>query len=266
MPSREEDAIEQLASALSMPDPEPSEEYLHHFLQAFSRIVYENVSKIIRFAEIPNPKEAIRLPELLIADYFEFGTGGTCFSLTYLAYRMLRQFGLDVSIVMGDRSYGEDTHTALVCDLTGRAFLLDVGFLIFQPVPLDPRQPCRVITPINNFEIVPAARNLFDAYTHFRGKRKHRFTIKLDRLDGDAFLPFWWRTFDFGMMAYPLVTKLEAGTQYYLQNNVFQIRTADATIKKEYDPEELPELVQGNFGIDPQITRRALELCEERKT
>lgn len=261
-PSLEGDrqAIDKLAKALELPRPELTVDYLRAFLLGFSRLVYENVSKIVLFAATRDPARSLQTPEMLITGHFEFGAGGTCFSLTYLAFRMLRQFGLPASIVMGDRRYGPDTHCAIVCPVEGQSYLLDVGFLIFEPVPLRPDGPTIISTPINQIEAAPASDGQFEVFTHFRGHRKYRFTLKPDLLDGEAFMPFWLATFAFDMMGYPLVTQLRDGTQYYLQGTNWQARTAQETQKKEVAPEEIPALVYDHFGIDPEITGRAVRL------
>ena len=256
----EADAIDRLAAKLELPSPEPTVEYLHEFLRAFSHLVYENVSKIIRLARTGQPEEALRTPEILIPDHFEYGTGGTCFSLTYLAQRILSRHAIPADIVLGDRHYGEDTHCAVISRLAGRAWLLDVGFLIFEPVPLDPARVSRVTTAINQIEVVPSAPGQFDVHTLFRGSRKYRFTIKADPVEPDAFRPHWARTFALDMMNYPVVTRMTGGTQYYLQGCHWQVRTASETQKTDLDVAAIPQLVKERFGISPALTQEALEL------
>ncbi|MBI2192460.1 MAG: arylamine N-acetyltransferase [Planctomycetes bacterium] len=256
----EAEALDRLARELDIDRPAPTRSYLCSFLEGFSRIVYENVSKIVLFARTADPARSLQTPEVLIPDYFQYGSGGTCFSLTYLAYRMLNRFGLPASILMGDRHYGPDTHCAVACPAEGVTYLLDVGFLIFEPLPLDPRRLGIHSTPINQIEVVPADAGRFEVFTRFRGHRKYRFTLKPDQLDGDAFRPFWLATFQFDMMRYPLVTQLRGGIQYYLQGTNWQMRTAEETRRGEMPPEQIPAHVHRCFGIDPALTRRAVEL------
>jgi len=86
--------------------------------------------------EAGNPRQARRLPREVLDDHRDFGTGGTCFSLTAALLHLIRALGYDAEPILADRRYGQNTHCALLLWIDGRPHLLDPGYLILDPVPL----------------------------------------------------------------------------------------------------------------------------------
>jgi arylamine N-acetyltransferase len=254
----EAQAIGELVKAVGIPSPSNSVQFLRDFLAAFQGINYENVTKILSFSK---HGRLLQTPEILVPDLLKFGTGGTCFSLTYLACKTLEHFGLNAHLVMGDRSYGKNTHCALVCEAESEDWLLDIGFLVFDPIPMKRHSTTQQKTALNTFELAPMAENRCEAYTTFRGLRKHRFTINTEPITEEAFRIHWEKSFDFDMMKYPLITRIKDGRQHYLQGLSYQIRTEAETEKRQLCVEEAPELVNEVFGIDPELTSRAYEIA-----
>ncbi|MDA0841606.1 MAG: arylamine N-acetyltransferase [Planctomycetota bacterium] len=254
----EAQAVDELVKALGIPEPSNSVQFLRDFLAAFQGINYENVTKILSLAD---HGRTLRTPEVLVSDLLNFGTGGTCFSLTYLACMSLQHLGLNARLVMGDRSYGKNTHCALVCDAESDSWLLDIGFLIFDPIPMRRDSTTWQKTALNTFELVSKTENRFEAYTTFRELRKYRFTIKTDPVSDEEFRLHWEQSFDFEMMKYPLITRIKDDRQHYLQGLNYQIRTEAETTKRELIVNEAPEFVKEVFGIDPELTTRAFEIA-----
>jgi arylamine N-acetyltransferase len=253
----ESQAVLKLVKAIGIPTPSDSVQFLRDFLAAFQGINYENVTKILSFAE---HGRRLRTPDILVHDFLNYGTGGTCFSLTCLACKTLQHLGLNAHLVMGDRSYGENTHCALVCEAESEDWLLDIGFLVFDPIPMKLGAVTKQETALNTFELTPTEENRFDAYTTFRGSRKYRFTIKAAPVTDEAFRLHWEKSFDFEMMGYPLITQIKEGRQHYLQGLSYQIRTEAETENRELTVDEAPKFVNEVFGIDPELTKRAYEI------
>jgi arylamine N-acetyltransferase len=256
----ESEAIERLAAALHIPAPEASPDFLQGFIHSFSRIAYENLSKIVLYDTCKDPEKSLRTPEVLIEDHFTRGAGGACFSLTYLASRMLRQFGIPSRLITGDRNEGKDTHCAVVCPLNDGLYLLDVGFLLFEPVLLDPARPTTTPTPFSLVETVPCPPDCFHLYTSLNGPRKHRATLKMEYLDDASFRRCWIRTFQFEMMGYPVVTRITGRTQCHLRGTRWVVRTPETVEKRDVTPEDIPGLVEQHFGISRDLAARAVHI------
>src|SRR5262245_60526200 len=130
-------------------DPQVLHQFLKHFQiaakpdssrmlieigEAYSRLPYENLSKIIRYAESGSPFSARESPQEVVLGHIQSGTGGTCFSLTAALLYLVRSLGFQAEPILADRSYGADTHCALLVWMDGQPHLVDPGFLIFRPI------------------------------------------------------------------------------------------------------------------------------------
>ena len=117
----------------------PSLLLLHQLAAAFANLPYENLSKVLRDKQTSQRDEVRRLPNEVLNDYYRLGAGGTCFSLTWTLLQLLRALGFVAEPLLADRRYGPDTHSALVIWLDGVKHLLDPGYLITSPIPLQYR-------------------------------------------------------------------------------------------------------------------------------
>jgi arylamine N-acetyltransferase len=97
--------------------------------RAFATLPYENLSKVIRFAEAGDAVAARELPAEIINRHLQWGTGGTCFSLTATLLHLIRSLGFEAEPILADRPYGSNTHCALRVMVEGQPHLLDPGYL-----------------------------------------------------------------------------------------------------------------------------------------
>src|SRR5262245_52752458 len=70
---------------------------------AFARLPYENLTKIIRWREAGSAARARRTPGQVLADHWQWGAGGTCFSLTAALLHLVRAAGWDAQPILADR-------------------------------------------------------------------------------------------------------------------------------------------------------------------
>jgi arylamine N-acetyltransferase len=87
---------------------------INEIANAFSKIPYENLTKIIKSDGVITPRSAMRYPDELLSDYLKWRTGGTCFSLTAATIAVYNAVGIEAHPVLADRHYGPDTHCGLV--------------------------------------------------------------------------------------------------------------------------------------------------------
>jgi arylamine N-acetyltransferase len=144
-------------------------EFLQDLALGFARLPYENISKIIKSAEIEasgamrpseparsldatghldatrpldgmSPLDAMRLPREVAEDHIERGFGGTCFSLTFFLERVLRSLGFDAYKVMADMNSGPNVHCLVVVNEGGKHHMLDPGYALYKVIDL-PEDP-----------------------------------------------------------------------------------------------------------------------------
>lgn len=234
---------------------------------AFTRLPYENLTKILKEATSGSAAEARRHPGEVLGDHTRMGTGGTCFSLTATLLHLVRALGWQAEPLLADRHYGPDTHSAVLVWIQGRPHLLDPGYLLVRPIPLPEEGELRVPTAFN--EVVLTAREggtKVDLHTIQQGQRTYRLTFKTRPADRSEFLRAWDVSFDSDLMTYPVLTQVRGGQQIYLQQNRLMVRGKERTRRTELDPEQLLEFITREFGIAPDIAAKALHVLERKGT
>lgn len=233
--------------------------------EAFCRIPYENLTKIIKEKEEGSPERARRWPLEVISDHISLGAGGTCFSLTSTLLHILRALGWRAEPILADRKYGPNTHCAVVAWFDREPHLIDPGFLIARPIPLGGGAETRVKTSFN--EVVLTRREggeRLDLHTIQQGSRTYRLTFKSAPADPGEFLKAWDESFGWDMMRYPLLTRVEGGRQIYLQAQKLLVRSREKVKKSEVATAELPHLIAREFGVKLEIAAAALEILKRK--
>lgn len=156
----------------------PSLIFLEKLGKAFQKMPYENLTKLIRSHTIGDTESRIRLPELLFDEFLRYGTGGTCFSMTYFLQTILRSCGFDTYPVMADRPLAPNTHCASIVRIGSKKYLLDPGFMIDRQLELtriptrhDLRHNVIVIGEKGTVKIPPHQQRRFDDYNKKVGEK-----------------------------------------------------------------------------------------------
>ncbi|MDR0310240.1 MAG: arylamine N-acetyltransferase [Acidobacteriota bacterium] len=230
--------------------------------RAFSRIPYENITKIIRRAEAGSDEKARRGPDEVIADHIRWGAGGTCFSLTSALCQMARRMGFEAEYLLADRSYGQNTHSALFVRIDGKPYLFDPGFLITEPVPLALADPLEIVSGGERLKLIPGKTGI-SLFTERGGKSVYRLTYKTTPVDAGEFRKAWDDSFHWEMMRYPLLARAGASGRIYLRGSMFQVSGKDSVNRVKIPENELAAKISGEFGIHPAVVARALILLKE---
>lgn len=259
------DLLDRFLTGHPVPNGLPPLRKLTEVTRAFARLPYENLTKIIKEAGAGHPAEARRTPAEVIADHNRLGTGGTCFSLAAAFLHLVRSLGWPAEPILADRTYGSDTHCALVVGIDGLLHLLDPGFLIVEPIRLDGGASQELKTPFNRLILEPrAAGAMLDLSTIQDGRRTYRLTFKLRPVDTAEFLKAWDASFDWEMMHYPLLTKVAKSRHLYLKGNRFQIRSERSIRLSEISRGDLPARIEAEFGIARSVASHALSILKQR--
>jgi arylamine N-acetyltransferase len=93
-----------------------SQDLLWEVREAFARLPYENLTKLIKKHATPDRTERRRLPGEVVLGHVERGTGGTCFALTETFLSVLDRLGYRSRPVLCDMRAGVDSHCAVWID------------------------------------------------------------------------------------------------------------------------------------------------------
>lgn len=234
------------------------QDLIFRIADAFSRIPYENLTKIIKSEAVISARSAMRYPDELIGDYLKWGSGGTCFSLTAAIIAVYNAVGIEAHPVLADRHYGPDTHCGLILVTPAGVYLLDPGYLFFIPTILPTEKAVSIETGYNRIELVPLLNGeKVEMYTVVKGNRKLRLVYKMKPVDAETFEKAWEQSFAWEMMTYPVLTRVNAGQHQYIQGNKLSIRTEQKTHRVELTPEMEIDYISKNLGINRELVKKA---------
>ncbi len=229
-----------------------------------SHVTYENLTKIIRYSQAGSADRARKLDDSYENDLDSWMGGGTCFSLTWHLYQELRRMGYAPRLLMGDKRTEKNVHCALRLPLDGEVFLLDPGYLIFDPLKIPEEIPFQKSQSF--FPLVPNAVRLdlengvLSLYTgSMRGPMKLRFEFDMRGVSPQEFQAHWSESFDREMMTYPVLNRLdrEKGVQYYYQKGNLLVRDRNGSRLERIDPSERIERLHAIFGIERETLETA---------
>ncbi len=245
------------------PQP-PSLAFLQKIIAAFSHLPYENLSKILKFNRVGESEHArLRLPEELFEDHLRFHTGGTCFSLTFFLQSLLLQQGFVCYVVMGHMRAGRNIHCALVVLLEGVKYLLDPGYLLQRPMPLDQAKPRLYHNEFNGVELrFDIATQSYDLFTFTREEMKWRYRFVDRPTPLDEFLQHWQASFHRNGMHGLCLTRVHEDELIFVHKEFMRVTSLEGkrnlNLKKNYHA-----TIQEIFGIGPEYVEQALAALRE---
>ena len=259
------DVLKEFLDHFRIPSAIEPRQLLGAVATAYARLPYENITKIIKRAEVGSHEKARRYPEEVIRNHIDWGSGGTCFSLTAALLELVRSLGWRAEYILADRRYGPDTHCALLIWIDDTPHLLDPGFLIVDPVPLNSRGAHVVETGCNRLVLSPdTGKDRIELSTLRKGTETYRLTYKTAPVDPGEFYKAWDASFDWEMMRYPLLTRAEASRQIYMRGSMLQISDAESVDRREISGEELIAGISAAFQMDPALVARAVSILNSR--
>lgn len=220
----------------------PTLNFLTQITHAFSHIPYENATKILKKHKVGAKNLLpLRYPEEVLNDYFEFGTGGTCFSLTFLLHHILESCDFVTEPLMADRSYGKNTHCALRVGAkdflplpNDQYYFLDPGFLLNKPVHLVPGNDTTHPTSFNQLIFKWSSFYQCQVYTK-KESLKLRYILKWEGMSWDEFQRHWIDSFNWSGMNSIIFTTLFEGKQIYIHNDHMRIISPTKVTKQKID-------------------------------
>ncbi|MBX7147754.1 arylamine N-acetyltransferase [bacterium] len=230
----------------------PDQVLLEQITKAYSHLPYENLTKIIAHKEHNTlTTRPLRFPPQVWDDFLSKGTGGTCFALTYFLYHILHTSGFISYPVMGHRTYGNNTHCALIVLLDKQAYLVDPGFLLNHPLPLSKLEITRHNQGFNTLEIA-WSENIFKVHTVDKLKTKFRYAFSDTPTVWDEFEKHWNDSFSWKGMDDIVITFKKDEKQIYIHRDKLLILSPDGQSNAKLTEADIETL-----GIDKMIVKKA---------
>ena len=255
--------VRQFMSYFALAEKRPDLVFLTEIIQRFTSFPYENISKIIKFNHNFDNETKIRLPEEIMEDHLDYNLGGTCFSLTYFLQVILFSNGFICYPVMADMRAGQNIHCCLIVDLKGKKYLVDPGYLLSQPMEINPSKPRLYRTEHTGVELLFDEREqAFNLYTFHKNDIKWRYRFKDRPTPPDEFLQHWYASFTKNAMHGICLTKItDRGLvyvhKYFMRETSFHGKR-NVNIRQNYHA-----AIQEIFGIKRELVENALAAISE---
>ncbi|HEV8608776.1 MAG TPA: arylamine N-acetyltransferase, partial [Thermoanaerobaculia bacterium] len=184
--------VEEVLDGLDLSAEEPSHRFLERLFGRFnSRVPFETASKILRDADVSDPAEKPRVPDVFWRDFVESGTGGTCYARVAAFDALLSSLGFSTRKALGRVEVDFD-HAALFVPIGGREWIADVGF----PLPaLVPAAGGDVETEVAALAAAETDRGVGVRFASGVPEGPRRLEIFRDAVSEDDFLARWRKTF-----------------------------------------------------------------------
>ncbi|WP_295068850.1 hypothetical protein [uncultured Fibrobacter sp.] len=270
-----------------------------------SNITYENLTKIIRLEQTRSATGARKLDDSDQNDIDSWMGGGTCFSMTWHLYQTLTDMGFKPRLVMGHKCKERNIHCALILPdpddsvvtpgqlfstnvtptsvpgsplsslvsrLSSNSYLLDPGYLIFDPLQMPLPQPFgtgEAFFPLspNCVRLVRPTLESMELWTGGAGApMKLRFEYPVEGVSVEEFKQHWNESFYREMMTYPVLNRLdrEKGIQYYYQKGNLVVRNATGSKMTKIEPADRVQTLSDIFKLSPSIIEQALQILEKK--
>ena len=236
----------------------PDRDSLRMILSYFSHIPWENLTKFLIKAQRFPAENRLRLADTVIGEHIEKGAGGTCFSLTESLGAILTFAGFQCRPVMADMNHGRNIHCALcVTAGDGSLFLADPGYLVPEPVLMEPGKTTQIETSLQTLVWEPSeGDNSFDLFSVDGNVRNWRYRIRMDPVSSAEFRSHWQRSFDAtGMNSLHLNRRSEGGRLSAHNLNLRRVTSGGNTNEKLKG--SYPEKIEEYFGLNREIAESA---------
>jgi arylamine N-acetyltransferase len=263
--SSHSEAVELFHSHFSIDRARADLDQLRRIVRHYARIPYENISKIIKVAGDDDPEAKLRLPLEVMKDHAAHRLGGTCFSLTYFLEQILLASGYCCHKAMAHMQAGENIHCVMVVEVSRDRYLVDPGYLLWEPLLLSAENPQTCQTPRGLVELVyEAAGDVFHLFTLDARGRKWRYLFADRPVSDQRFREHWIASFSRPTMHHILLNQLTEKGQLYIRGNHLRLtslfKETKGSIRQDYHHQ-----IQRCFGIDPGLVEEALSILRQQR-
>lgn len=133
-------------------------ELLDDLVTAYTqRVPWESASRIVKKSRRQGEKDSVcaRWPDEFWRSSMELGTGGTCFESNYAFLALLQALGYDGYLTVNNMEESIGCHSAIIVGIEDRPWLVDAGFPLYVPLPLDPAGPTQRRSTFHQYRVLP---------------------------------------------------------------------------------------------------------------
>ncbi len=243
---------------------QPSLEHIAAISRYFSRLPYENISKILKRDQSPKTQR-LRLPDEVTSDHFAWHAGGTCFSLSYFLCGIYTILGYDAHPLICHLNWGKNTHSAIAIQFAGARYLVDPGYMIFRPLPLRKSNIEAQLSAETGLSLrFDPVKDEYAVYTYRKGQYVRRYRFSDHLVAWEQFAEFWENSFRLPGMDDITLTRVEGLEMLFVQGDFIKL-TSPETIEKFRESNLAEKMIRERFGIPLEKLEEARYVLKQRQ-
>ena len=226
--------------------------FIQKLLRAFSQIPYENISKRIKMNTIAGEWDRLRLPEEVFHSFLEHGFGGTCYSLTYFLWVICDYCSFQCYPITMNMKWADNAHCGLVIEHENKLYLLDPGYLLSKPIPLNQLTSIHTIDQHTGVQLIyHSLHNKYELFTYSGNNKTFRYSFQLNKLFLEDFLLAWKSSFYQKTNRHICLTKIDPVRKgrIYIRDQFIRFYNEG---KKENIKMDMKQGIKTFFGISPE--------------
>lgn len=249
-------AVDDVLEALELSREEPSHRFLERlFLRFNARVPFESASKILRDADVSDPAEKPRVPDVFWGGFLEYGTGGTCFARVAAFDALASGLAFATRKVLG-RVEKDFDHAALIVTTERGEWIADVGFPLPALIPIGGGE---VETGIAELSATETDRGLLVRFLSGVPDGPRRLEIFRAPVSEEEFSTLWRATFRPDSKFLKTVSLHRRDVTRAMTFARGEVRIDDLHTRTRIPiPGDRPARLAELFGVDEEILRRAL--------
>ena len=245
---------------LEVKPADPSLELLKKIIKShLEKIPFENISKLIFKRQGMNdiPGFVKYLDEIENNNF-----GGTCYSLNYYLYLLLRHLGFTVKLCGADMKL-PDVHLVSIVEIDYKEYLVDCGYgaPFMEPMPRNISYDSEINFGDEKYILKP--KNFDDTSRleqYCKNELKHYYTVKPQARKLSEFNKVIINSYadDALFMNSLLITRHSEDYSISLRNFTLTVIDKNKITQKKIEKDEIPEVVNDYFGIPAMLVKNAI--------
>jgi N-hydroxyarylamine O-acetyltransferase len=245
----------------------PTYEFLCKITKAhLTKIPFENISKLIY-----KKQGLTNIPDLptFLEGIEKFNFGGTCYTNNYYLYCLLEYLGFEIKLCGADMK-NPDVHMISIVKIDVQEFIVDVGYAapFYEPLPRNLNEDFTITNGNEKYIIKPVDKiGRTRVEQHSDDKLQHWYTAKPESRKIEDFRKVIEDSYsdDAVFMNAVRITRFTETDSIVLKNLYLTKTEKNQTSTIKFQLQDLPFIIQENFGIPLNVVKEAVGHFQELK-
>lgn len=261
------DLFEQYLYLIGIEKSKPTYDLLCDVIKAhLIKIPFENISKLIY-----KKQGLVSIPSLptFLDGIEKYNFGGTCYTNNYYLNRLLDFLGFEIKLCGADMK-NPDVHIISMVNINNQEYIVDVGYAapFFEPLPRYLQENFSVTLGNEKYIVKPTdelERTTIEQ--HSNGRLQHWYTAKPEprKIEDFGGVIEYSYSNDAIFMNAIRITKFTEHDSLVLKNLYFTKIINDNSSTTKVNLEDIPLLIQKNFGMPMSVVNEAIGHFKELK-